>query len=79
MNTELKTKQIKMIVRQCHKCTQVIEAPKEQESCLCCGKSFLPINYFDKIHDHSGKVNELYASSEEIEEQSLVKGIFVIW
>lgn len=79
MNAELEHKAKKMIVRKCHKCGQLVEAPKEQEACACCGKSFLPLNYFDKVHDHSGNVGELYANSEEIDEESLVKGIFVIW
>ena len=69
----------KMLIRQCHKCDQLVEAPKEQENCLCCGKSFLPLNYFEKIHDHSGNFAELYADSTEIDEEDLVKGIFVIW
>ena len=79
MDAELSRKQTKMIVRKCHKCGQLVEAPKEQESCACCGKSFLPLNYFSKVHDHTGEVTELYADGEELNEEDLVKGIFVIW
>lgn len=79
MNTELGRNSEKMIIRKCHKCGQLIEAPKEQASCACCGKSFLPLNYFAKVHDHSGAVKDLYADGEELHEDDLIKGIFVIW
>ena len=79
MNIDLDRKLPKMLIRKCHKCDQIVEAPKEQEACLCCGKSFLPLNYFEKIHDHSGKIAELYADSTEIDEGDLVKGIFALW
>ena len=79
MEVGLGHKSPKMVIRKCHKCGQLVEAPKEQESCACCGKSFLPLNYFEKVHDHSGKLTELYAESDEIAEEDLVKGIFVIW
>lgn len=79
MDIELGRKSEKTIIRKCHKCGQLVEAAKEQESCACCGKSFLPLNYFAKVHDHTGTVKELYADGDELHEEDLIKGIFVIW
>lgn len=79
MNIEIRTRKERLVIRQCHKCAKMTESVKEQESCASCGKSFLPLNYFTKVHDHSGAINELYAHSSDILEEDLVKGIFVIW
>ena len=62
MNKEISHSRERSVIRKCHKCGQITEAPKEQESCPSCGKSFLPLNYFDKVHDHKGQLKELYSS-----------------
>lgn len=70
----------RLIVRKCHKCGQVVESYQEEEKCLSCGKSFLPLNYFAKIHDHEqSKYHELYAKGHELNDEDLIKGIFVLW
>ena len=70
----------KLIVRRCHKCEETIEAHKEQQKCHHCGKSFLPLNYFVKVHEHDPqKFLELYAEGHELNEDDLVKGLFVLW
>ena len=70
----------KTIIKKCHCCGQILESYKEPEKCISCKKSFLPLNYFDKIHN---KENEdykiLFAESYLIEEEDLIKGIYVLW
>jgi hypothetical protein len=73
-------KKSRKIIRKCHCCSQVTESDTEVEKCLSCGKSFLPLNYFEKIHGKSEyKFDELWAKSHELEEEDLIKGLFVIW
>lgn len=79
MNTEISTRKDRLVIRKCHKCGQMTESIKEQPACSGCGKSFLPLNYFAKVHDHSGEVNELYANGNDLLEEDLVQGLFVIW
>jgi hypothetical protein len=70
------------IIKMCHVCTQVTESSTEVEKCVCCGKSFLPLNYFNKIHDHQGQkynFKDLYAESHELEESDLIIGLYVLW
>lgn len=79
MNKEISRSREKSLIRKCHKCGQLTEAPREQESCSCCGKSFLPLKYFEKVHDHNGEFKELFSSGDELEEEDLVQGIYVLW
>jgi rRNA maturation endonuclease Nob1 len=76
-----KVKERKTLVRKCHICGQVTQASNEQEKCLSCGKAFLPLNYFKKIHDHCDEkeYKELFLHCDELEEDDLIKGIYVIW
>ncbi len=70
----------KVLIKKCHMCGQLVESATEQEKCVSCGKSFLPLNYFQKIHDHSeSKYQELFAECHEIHEDELIKGLYVIW
>ena len=48
---------------------------------MSCGKSFLPLNYFAKVHDHEGKTDfkDLFSNINELQEDDLVKGLYVIW
>jgi hypothetical protein len=45
-----------------------------------CEKSFLPLRYFEKIH---GRKNQQWAShfssTEDLDEEDLIKGLFVLW
>lgn len=81
MNTSLRTKvqKEKTIIRKCHCCGQVHETAKEIEKCISCGKSFLPLNYFDKIHAGDYKFEELFAESHHLEEEDLISGLYVLW
>lgn len=81
MNTQTqKSKEEKVLIRKCHACGQLVESYVEQEKCCGCGKSFLPLNYFDKIHgDTEQKFEELFSNSNEIHEEDLIIGIYVLW
>lgn len=75
-----KNKSRKLIIRRCHVCGQVVESEVEQESCVSCGKAFLPLNYFNKIHgDQSQKFKDLFSDSDELHEEDLITGIYVLW
>ncbi len=69
------------LYRQCHMCAYVIHTSEEVQRCPKCNKSFLPLNYFAKIH--KGKQGEdydaLYSSCDELSEQEIIKGLYVIW
>jgi hypothetical protein len=57
-----------------------MESVKEIKKCEKCKKSFLPIGYFVKrqaINSH--EFNALFSSGEDLHEEDLVKGIYVIW
>lgn len=70
----------KVIIKKCHLCGHIMESNKEVEKCSICQKSFLPSNYFGKIHAHdSESYKELFMMIEELHEDDLVKGINVIW
>lgn len=83
MNTQItkkKAKSQKVIIRKCHVCGQVVESHVEQDKCCGCGKSFLPLNYFDKIHgDSNQKFEELFANSDDLTEEDMITGIYVLW
>lgn len=79
-NITEKSSQTKLLIKKCHMCGQVVESAKEEQKCVSCGKSFLPLKYFDKIHRHSeAKYKDLFSNITEIEEDDLVKGLYVIW
>lgn len=69
-----------LLIRKCHVCGQLVESEQEQEKCCQCGKAFLPLNYFEKIHgDPDQKFQDLFSFSDEIDEDSLILGIYVVW
>jgi uncharacterized OB-fold protein len=75
-----KVKNTKLLIRKCHKCGQMTESSVEQEKCPSCGKSFLPLRYFEKIHGaENTNFKELFSETDDLCEEDLVKGIFVLW
>lgn len=69
-----------VIIKRCHKCGQMMESPKELMRCIRCGKSFLPSNYFSKVHaKNSSDFENLFAEATELHEDDLVKGISLLW
>ena len=80
MRKEIAKPKQRLIIRKCHMCGQVVESAKEQQKCVCCGKSFLPLNYFSKVHEHDpNKYHELFADGRDLEDEDLVKGVFALW
>lgn len=70
----------KILVRACHSCLKLNESIKELERCAHCNKSFLPLRYFDKIHQEKDiKWSNHFYPIELIEEEDLIKGLFVLW
>lgn len=73
------TKKRRLIVKKCHMCMAVNESEREIERCKRCGKSFLPLNYFGKVHDSTSQYASLFAEVDELHDDDLIKGIYVIW
>ena len=82
MNTPNKASsfKVKTVIKKCHLCGQIHEEKKEIEKCKKCGKSFLPLNYFHKVHAKDSKqFQNLFAESKELKEEDLIKGLMVLW
>ena len=76
----LQRAKIRLIIKKCHVCGYISESQKEMEQCKSCKKSFLPLNYFDKIHAKDKSVfADLFAYSRDIDEEDIIKGLVVLW
>lgn len=70
----------KIMFKKCHVCGHVMEATHEPERCEKCRKSFLPSNYFQKIHTKEAQdYKHLFSQSEDLCEEDLIKGFHVLW
>jgi len=82
MKVELKNqvKNEKLIIKKCHMCGYVSETHQEPEKCTQCKKSFLPVNYFSKVHSKSqAEYTKLFAFGHELHEEEIIKGLTVLW
>lgn len=82
MKLELTNKESnsKLIIKKCHDCGHIMESSQELQKCMKCKKSFLPVNYFSKVHSKSQKdYDQLFAYGHEIHEEDLIKGLTVLW
>ncbi|MEC7277225.1 MAG: hypothetical protein VXV96_12980 [Bdellovibrionota bacterium] len=81
MSLERRTsKTSRLIIKKCHVCGTLNEGYKETKKCGACNKSFLPSNYFGKVHAlNSKEFDELFSHSDELHEEDLIKGINVLW
>lgn len=80
MKTLQKSNKEKLLIRACHSCLKINESHAEMERCSHCNKAFLPLKYFEKIHESkSAKYKELFSATSELEEEDLIKGLFVLW
>ena len=69
-----------VLIKKCHVCGALFETHKELSKCLKCKKSFLPCNYFNKVHaKDSSEFEEMFLSSTDLEEEDLIIGITVLW
>lgn len=70
----------KLLMRICHRCQHVNESVAELERCTQCQKSFLPLRYFEKVHTaHGDEWKNNFSRVSDIEEEDLIKGLFVLW
>lgn len=70
----------KVIVKKCHICGHISEGHQEPSKCTKCKKSFLPVNYFSKVHSKANKdYDKLFALSHDLHEEDLIKGLTVLW
>ncbi len=80
MEKERQAKSSRTIIKKCHCCGYLMESVREVERCDKCNKSFLPSNYFGKVHAKNSKEFKcLFSNVEELEERDVIKGITVIW
>lgn len=80
MNIESKRTTDQVIIKRCHMCGFLIETSVEASQCPHCKKSFLPLNYFGKVHAKNSKeYQNLFAKPEELSEEDLIKGLTVLW
>lgn len=82
MKVELTNKDsgAKTLIKKCHVCGHVMESAQEVQKCGKCKKSFLPVNYFSKVHSKSQKeYDQLFAHSYELRDEDLIKGLTVLW
>ena len=78
--SQSKTKLSTVIIKKCHICGHLNESKSEPKKCCGCNKSFLPLNYFSKVHNHGKEqYDALFEACNELTEQDLIKGIYVIW
>lgn len=78
--TFIKAGNDRTIIKKCHVCGHMSESQREICKCLNCKKSFLPLNYFGKVHARNSQDFEnLFVSSDELNEDDLIKGINVLW
>jgi hypothetical protein len=69
-----------LIIKKCHVCGQIVESSNEVKRCPSCKKSFLPSNYFARVHESESEgFQELFQDSTELDEYYIIKGIQVIW
>ena len=69
-----------VLIKKCHVCGHIMESSKEPEKCGKCNKSFLPSNYFSKVHAKTSKeFKSLFSQSNELHEDEIIKGLTVIW
>ncbi len=80
MNDLEKLKPKKSLFKVCHACGHCFETPVEPDKCLKCQKAFLPLQYFDKIHQSkSEKFHLLFEKSDDLDEETFIKGLYVLW
>jgi len=79
-NQTTKESGAKLLIKKCHSCGHIMESAQEIQKCGGCKKSFLPVNYFSKVHSKSQKeYDQLFAHSYELREEDLIKGLTVLW
>ncbi len=80
MNELKKDSKEKLLIRACHCCSKLSESFQELERCSHCDKAFLPLRYFEKIHDFKGESwKKHFSEADDLQAEDLIKGLFVLW
>jgi hypothetical protein len=80
MKTLGKASNEKLLIRVCHSCFKLNESHFETERCSHCKKAFLPLRYFEKIHqDKDEKWENHFSSADQLDDEDLIKGLYVLW
>ena len=75
-----KQRKLRLFIKRCHVCGEIMESQAEIRKCQSCGKSFLPLRYFEKIQaKNTQEFYQLFSASSDIDEDDLIKGIHVLW
>jgi hypothetical protein len=70
----------KLIIKKCHICGHIMEDHQEIAKCHKCKQSFLPVNYFSKVHSkNQSEYMQLFAYGHELHESDMIKGLTVLW
>ena len=70
----------RVLIKKCHVCGHLNEGTREMEQCAHCDKSFLPLNYFSKLYDGSSEgFQQLFCQCNELTEEDMIKGLYVLW
>lgn len=70
----------KILIKKCHYCGHLNQTFTEPQKCQECKKSYLPLNYFAKVHNTpQSEYQSLYASSNDLDESEIIKGLTVLW
>lgn len=72
------SKRKKIILKKCHICSHLTESFVEISKCESCNKSFLPSNYFSKVHCQKEK-KDYYDDADDLKSESLIKGLDTLW
>ncbi|PIP95429.1 MAG: hypothetical protein COW00_13070 [Bdellovibrio sp. CG12_big_fil_rev_8_21_14_0_65_39_13] len=68
------------LIKKCHSCGNLNETQTEPMKCQKCSQSYLPLQYFSKVHSKNNtEFEKLFAAVEEIHEEDLIKGLYVLW
>ena len=69
-----------ILIKKCHVCGHIHWKEQEINRCTNCHKSFLPLNYFNKVHGRSRlDFQQLFCHCNELSEEDIVKGLYVLW
>ncbi|MDH5580628.1 MAG: hypothetical protein OEY33_01860 [Bdellovibrionales bacterium] len=80
MNLLITTSRNKTIIKKCHSCGHIMESRTEVQKCAQCNKPFLPVNYHSKeTAKTSLDFYDQFQEAEELSEETLVRGIQVLW
>jgi hypothetical protein len=68
------------LFKMCPACIKLNESSGELARCAWCQKAFLPLNYSAKVDNSSpSDYFLLFALAEELCDEDLIKGLYVLW